>query len=433
VIAILVIIYAAIIGVLFKVLRIRPTAFRIAAILIAGVLIVGGVVVTWMLSAPISQKLETSQYVIQLVPYVKGQVKAVHAQANQPMKKGDLLLEIDPAPYQNTVDQVTAQLAAAKANVEEAKAALEAANANVTKARDGVSQAQAALQQAEAGVTNAKAGLAKAIAADDLAKTEEKIALTTQRTDVGAISVLQVARATQTRQEADAAVDEAKAGVGQAEAAQQQAVAARAAAGSSLQQAEASARQAAFSVQVAQSNVPAVQAQLDEALFNLAQCKIRAPSDGYVVNWQVQPGTMLASATVSAAGTFVSTADIAVVAVFPQNYLANVEPGNDVELVLDPYPGRIFTGKVDTIIAASGGGQFAPGGTIPNAAKVGSDGLYVVKIAFTDKEVARTLSLGSGGTAAIYTNHGRPVHIISKVAMRMVKWLDYVEPSAKTP
>jgi len=327
--------------------------------LVAGVLMIGGVVVAWTLSSPISSKLVTSQYVIQLVPYVKGQVKAVHAQPNQPMKKGDLLLEIEPAPYQYTVNQF-----------------------------------QAALEQAKAAVANAKANLSKSIASDDLAKTQEKIALSTQHADAGAISVLKVAEATQTRVEADAAVQQAEAGVVQA-----------------------------------QSNVPAVQAQLDEALFNLDQCKMTAPSDGYVVNWQVQAGTMLSSAAVAAAGTFIDTSDIFVAAVFPQNYLTNVEPGNDVELVLDPYPGRIFTAKVDAVIAASGGGQFAPSGTIPDAANIGSDGLYAVKIKFDDQAVARSLSLGSGGSAAIYTTHGKPVHIISKVVMRMKKWLAYVVPS----
>jgi hypothetical protein len=49
------------------------------------------------------------------------------------------------------------------------------------------------------------------------------------------------------------------------------------------------------------------------------------------------------------------------------------------------------------------------------------------------KAVARKLSLGSGGTAAIYTKRGKPVHIISKVVMRMKKWLDYVIPSAQQP
>ena len=362
-IALLVIIYTAVVIVAFKVLRIQPTAFRIAGFLLAGVLMIGGVVVAWTLSAPISEKVVTTQYVIQLVPYVKGQVKTVEAQSNKPMKKGDLLLQIDPAPYQYTVNQL-----------------------------------QASLAQAKAGVASANAQLGSAIAADDLAKMKEKMALGTQRSYAGAISVQDVDVAVQTRLEADAAVRQAQAGVVQAE-----------------------------------SNVPAIQAQLDEALFNLDQCKMTAPSDGYVVNWQVKPGTMLTSAPVAAAGTFIDTSDIFVGAVFPQNYLTNVEPGDDVELVLDPYPGRIFTAKVDNVIPASGGGQLSPGGEIPSAASIGSNGLYVVKIRFNDEAVARSLSLGSGGSAAIYTKHGKPVHIISKVVMRMKKWLAYVVPSAQKP
>jgi len=301
--------------------------------------------------------------VIQLVPYVKGQVKIVHAQVNQPIKKGEILLEIDPAPYQFAVNQL-----------------------------------QAALEQAKAGVANAKANLNKAIAADDLAKIKERNALGTQGAFAGAISTQDVAVAVQSRLEADATVQQAQAAVVQA-----------------------------------QSNVPVVQAQLDDALFNLDQCKMRAPADGYVVNWLVQPGTMLSPVTVAAAGNFVDTSDIAIVAVFPQNYLTYVQKSDDVEIVLDPYPGTIFAAKVDHVIPATGGGQFAPSGTIPNAANIGSDGLYAVRINFDDETVARKLSLGSGGTAAIYTTHGKPVHIISKVAMRMKKWLAYVMPSAQKP
>ena len=308
-IAMLIIVYVAIALVLFKVLRIKPTAYIIAAMIVAGVFMIGGVVVVWTQSAPITDKMVTSQYVVQLVPYVKGQVKTIHAEANQRVKKGDLLLEIDPAPYQYTVNQVEAQLAASKANV------------------------------------------------------------------------------------------------GQAEAA----------------------------VRTAQSNVPAVEAQLDEARFNLSQCKMTAPGDGYVTNWQVQIGTMLVPLPLAPAGTFVNVSGTAVAAVFPQNWLSNVEPGDDVEMVLNPYPGRLFLGKVDYVIPATGGGQFAPTGTIPNAAKIGSDGLYAVRINFTDVAVARKLSIGSGGSAAIYTQKGKATHVISKVTIRMKKWLLYVIPTVEKP
>jgi membrane fusion protein (multidrug efflux system) len=388
-IAFLIIVYVAVVLVLFKVMHIKPTPYVIASMILVGVFMIGGVVVVWTQAAPITEKMVTSQYVVQLVPYVKGQVKTIYAQANQPLKKGDLLLEIDPAPYQYTVSQVEAQLAASKANVKQAEAGLATANA---------------------AVPNAEANLTKAKAADDLAKTQEQIALNIQRADKAAISVLNVAKATQERQEADAAVQQAEAGVTQA---------------------QASAQQAAAAVQVAQSNVPVVEAQLEDARFNLAQCKMTAPGDGYVVNWQVQVGTMLVPAPLAAAGTFVNVSDIGVAAVFPQNWLSNVQPGDDVEMVLNPYPGRLFLGKVDYVIPASGGGQFTTSGTIPNAARIGSDGLYAVRINFSDAAVARKLSLGSGGSAVIYTKVGKPTHVISKVAIRMKKWLLYVMPSVE--
>jgi membrane fusion protein, multidrug efflux system len=388
-IAFLIIIYVAVVLVLFKVMHIKPTAYLVASMILVGVFMIGGVVMVWTQAAPITEKMVTSQYVVQLVPYVKGQVKTIYAQANQPLRKGDPLLEIDPAPYEYTVNQVEAQLAASKANVKQAEAGLATANA---------------------AVPNAEANLAKAKAADDLAKTQEQIALNIQRADKAAISLLNVAKATQERQEADAAVQQAEAGVVQA---------------------RASAQQATAAMQVAQSNVPVVEAQLEDARFNLAQCKMTAPGDGYIVNWQVQIGTMLVPAPLAAAGTFVNVSDTAVAAVFPQNWLSNVQAGDDVEMVLNPYPGRLFLGKVDYVIPASGGGQFTTSGTIPNAARIGSDGLYAVRINFSDRAVARKLSLGSGGSAVIYTQVGKPTHVISKVAIRMKKWLLYVMPSVE--
>jgi hypothetical protein len=84
---------------------------------------------------------------------------------------------------------------------------------------------------------------------------------------------------------------------------------------------------------------------------------------------------------------------------------------------------------VDAIIPASGGGQFTTSGDIPTAARVGSTGAYAVKILFDEPSVVRNLSMGSGGSATIYTDVGKPTHIISKVAMRMKKWLLYVVPT----
>jgi multidrug resistance efflux pump len=455
-IAMLVIVYTAVVVVLFKLKLLKPRPFPIAWVAVAGVILIGGVVVVWTLSAPMSKRVVTTQYVIQLVPYVKGQVKKVHAQPNQALKKGELLLEIDPEPYQYKVNQVQADLASAKDNVKLQQASVAAADASVVKAVAGVTQAQAAVSQyksalanaqaglvkAKAAVVNAQAGVAKARASDELARTQERIDLDLQKRDAGAISVLKVAESVQNRQVADAALKQAEAVAGEAEAGQKQAdagvdqangalrqaEAGLAEAQSAQRQAEAAARQAAFALQMAQSNVPAVQAQLADARFNLDQCRMLAPADGYVVDWQVQEGTMIVPAPVAAAGTFISTSETYVLASLPQNYLTNVRPGNSVEVVLDPYPGQLFQGEVEAVITATGEGQFAPSGTIPDASRVGSQGLLAVKIRLTG-EPPRDLPLGAGGNVAIYTDHGKPVHIISKVTIRMKKWLLYVIPA----
>jgi membrane fusion protein (multidrug efflux system) len=429
VIAFLTVVYVAFVAVLFKFKLVKPRPLPIVLVVFAGVLLIGGVFVVWMQCSPLSGRVVTTQYVVQLVPYVKGQVKKVVAQPNQPIKKGDLLLEIDPEPYQYKVDQLQAQTLSAQNNVKQAGASLEAAKASVVTAGAGVKQAQAALDQALAAVAGARAAVDKAKASDDLAKTEEKIALNLQKTDAGAISVLKVVQAQQNREGADAALEQSKTGVTQAQAAQQQAAAALESAKSAQRQSEAAARQSAFALEVAESNVPAVQAQLGDARFNLAECRITAPADGYVVNWQVQEGTMLVPMPMAAAGTFICTSDTAVVASFPQNYLTNVRRGDQVELVLDPYPGRLFKGQVDSVLTATGEGQYDVSGNIPVAAKVGSQGFLAVKIRLTGEPPAN-LPLGAGGTAAVYTAYGKPVHIISKVTIRMKKWLLYVLPSS---
>ena len=85
------------------------------------------------------------------------------------------------------------------------------------------------------------------------------------------------------------------------------------------------------------------------------------------VGWQGKPYECLELA----AGTFIDTADTSIVAAFPQNYLMNVQPGNEVELVLDPYPGQLFKAKVHVVIPATGEGQYTTGGNIPRAAQCG--------------------------------------------------------------
>src|SRR5262249_25320966 len=118
-----------------------------------------------------------------------------------------------------------------------------------------------------------------------------------------------------------------------------------------------------------------------------------------------------------------------IVSVFRKTRLMHVRDGDEVEVILYPYPGQLFRAKVDTVITATGEGQFAPSANLPDASKVGSQGLLAVKISLIDSDQPANLPLGAGGTVAIYTDHGKPGHFLSKIVIRMKKWLLYVVPA----
>jgi len=76
-----------------------------------GVVAIASVVFSWYTYSPISADARIVRYVIPIVPNVKGQVTDVFVEPMTRIEKGDKLFQIDQEPYQNSVKQLTAQLA----------------------------------------------------------------------------------------------------------------------------------------------------------------------------------------------------------------------------------------------------------------------------------------------------------------------------------
>ena len=104
---------------------------------------------------------------------VSGNVAALHADFNKEVKKGDLLAELDPVPFQERVAQARAALEKAEVDVRNteiglrrqkalwdeklaAQADLDQAQANFDSARAAVNQAKASLAQAETDLRNSR-------------------------------------------------------------------------------------------------------------------------------------------------------------------------------------------------------------------------------------------------------------------------------------
>jgi multidrug resistance efflux pump len=103
--------------------------------------------------------------------------------------------------------------------------------------------------------------------------------------------------------------------------------------------------------------VAQVRAQLDNAKWELSQTTVYRARDGYAINVQLRPGSF--TWPFRSPGDDVRRADLQVIALYQQNELHQVEPGNEAEFTLDAYPGRIIKASVDSIVWAQGQGQVA--------------------------------------------------------------------------
>lgn len=115
-------------------------------------------------------------------PDVSGRVVAVHADFNDPVEVGQLLVEIDPLPFRARRAEARARLAAARASLRQANASLAEARRTRTRyenlagtgaiAARELDAARSAAEQGEAAAMNARAQIAIAQAALDSAETD---------------------------------------------------------------------------------------------------------------------------------------------------------------------------------------------------------------------------------------------------------------------
>ncbi|MFM7928004.1 MAG: HlyD family secretion protein [Pirellula sp.] len=360
------IIFVSAIYLVYKVFKIKPRPWNIAIFVTVFCIAVLTLVTLWTQASPYSTRAVVGRYAVPIVPWVQGQVVSIVAKPNVPLKKGDVLFEIDPTSYQYAVNQ--------------AKAALQAARSDEGRFSAGVLVAEENIAKVEADLRVAKSDfdMAESLGPDKGAISKQEYVLTKEKY----ISV-------------QAALKQAEANLAQAKAAD-----------------------------VASKDAIVLAAEkLKTAEFSLTQCTVRAPNDGFVTNWVVREGSFVVPSPAAAVGTLIETTDLHVVAPFKEQMLANVKRGQEVELVFKSHPGRLFRGKVDAILEASGEGQGLASGTLPSATKIGSAGVLAVKVLLDDQEAAQELDMGTAGSLAIYTEALKPIHLMSRVTMRMNKWL----------
>lgn len=181
-------------------------------------------------------------------------------------------------------------------------------------------------------------------------------------------------------------------------------------------------------VQRWQAEVNKLEALIDSAELDLAETIVYAPSNGYVAAMTLKPGYVASPAR--AALNFVDTDNLHVGAAFKQQSLQLANIGDPVEIALDRYPGRIFTGTVKRITEASGTGILPVSGAVPTFTEAGvPHARFFVQFELDNAELAKTLPPGASGAAAIYSSKGvQKTAMIRRVAIRFYTYFNYILP-----
>lgn len=250
---------------------------------------------------------------VTIAPKASGYVIKLLVNDNQRVKKGDLLVEIDPSDTLAQRDQAKAQLGLAQAQLHQAQAQLALSKVQYPAQRD---QALADQAKAQANLLNAEADYRRQRGVDPRATSQRNI-------DTAAAQL----------RSAQAQLQSAKA---QVEVASQVAL---------------QIRQQETNVEARQQQVAQAQAQLNTAELNLSYTQVRAPYDGFVTKRNVQLGTLVQAG--SSLFSLVSP-DIWITANFKESQLARMNPGDKVAISVDAWPDMQLEGHVDSIQMGSG-------------------------------------------------------------------------------
>lgn len=174
-----------------------------------------------------------------------------------------------------------------------------------------------------------------------------------------------------------------------------------------------------------------LKADQENAVYDLGQTTVRAPTDGYVTQVVLRPGMLSVAMPFRPVMIFIHKEIKYYIGWFHQNSLLRLKIGDAAEVTFDGIPGVIFSGKVKFVFPDLVEGQVVPSGNLISANPSEKPGRVPVVIEITDPNFDQYIDLlpgGAYGQTAIYTEHFHHVAIIRKILLRMAAWMSYIFP-----
>jgi multidrug resistance efflux pump len=176
----------------------------------------------------------------------------------------------------------------------------------------------------------------------------------------------------------------------------------------------------------ARAQISKSEADLINKKFDLQGTTHRAPANGRVANLALHPGVRATQFATMPVMSFIEEDNPWLLAFFRQNELRYVEPGDEAEIHMETYPGRIIKCTVDSILWATAQGQMPISGNLQNTLPVTApEQRIAVRLLLAPSDRGTFLAAGARGAGAIYTEHGKMIHIVRKVFVRVSAKLDW--------
>ena len=132
----LILTYTALCVAIFKIFRIPLNKWTVPTAALGGVILIGTLIMLMNYNHPYSEMARNYYLSTPFVPLVKGRGVEVPVQANQPVKKGDVLFRLDDEPFKLKVESLTARLNANKDQLKSIDARLRSAKLDRDRASD---------------------------------------------------------------------------------------------------------------------------------------------------------------------------------------------------------------------------------------------------------------------------------------------------------
>jgi len=280
------------------------TVRKVLGVLVSLIALVGVLVTGVLASRRIDQRPRTDDAYLQadlvhLAPDVSGRIVELNVRDNQAVRKGDVLLRIDPEPYRMRVDQ--------------ARAAVQGLEAKLGLTADQVASQTSKADAAARGIGSAEAQ--RSLASSTLARMEPLLGR-------GFVTAQQVDQARAAQRTAQIALQQAQ-----------------------LQADEA--RQAIINTKPTEAELEGARATLALAERDLNKTVVRAPCDGRITALDIAAGEF--AATGHPLFTIIDTEHWYAIGNFRETDLAGMEPGQRATVYVMAQPSRPVPGKIDSL------------------------------------------------------------------------------------